>query len=519
MEILVKELHSRGHNMTVIRVSESWFVRERSPHYHPVTIHLGEEGLGMELFDDSARRILDARRQGAVVGSLVQVRELLTILSAAHSATSNMLSKMLENQDLMAQLKDTGYDLMLTDPAMPAGVILAHYLHLPLVYNVRWMSFGEGHFSIAPSPVSYVPVPGSGLTDQMDVLQRTRNLLHYTLNFLLERLLVFPTYSPILEKHFPPGADLLTMQYSADVWLMRMDFIFEFPRPTMPNLVYIGGFQCRPAKALPKELEDFVQSSGEHGVVVMTLGSLISALPREVTEAVAAAFARLPHKVVWKFTGDRRPSSLGNNTLLLDWLPQNDLLGHPKTRAFVAHGGTNGLYEAIYHGVPVLGLPLLFDQPDNLLRLQARGAVRVLEPATLTEEAFLEALRDVLNDPSYRRSMQGLSSLHRDQPQPPLQRAVFWVEYVIRNQGAGHLRTEAYSMGWACYYSLDMLALLLALPLVPLGALVSLLRLRRSRGSKVTTAPNEEKKKTVNALKTETKGGGKSGQADTKKNR
>lgn len=63
-----------------------------------------------------------------------------------------------------------------------------------------------------------------------------------------------------------------------------------------------------------------------------------------------------------------RPSSLGNNTLLLHWLPQSNLLGQPKT-CVVAHGGTNGLEKAIYNGVPVLGLPLLFDQFGNVWRL------------------------------------------------------------------------------------------------------------------------------------------------------
>ncbi|KTG41751.1 hypothetical protein cypCar_00023841 [Cyprinus carpio] len=95
-------------------------------------------------------------------------------------------------------------------------------------------------------------------------------------------------------------------------------------------------------------------------------------------DAIATAFARMPQKVVWRFIGER-PSSLGNNTLLLKWIPQNDLLGYPKTRAFMAHWGTNGLYEAIYHGVPVLGLPLLFNQLDNIVRLQARGSARVLD--------------------------------------------------------------------------------------------------------------------------------------------
>ncbi|KAK7913465.1 hypothetical protein WMY93_013676 [Mugilogobius chulae] len=90
---------------------------------------------------------------------------------------------------------------------------------------------------------------------------------------------------------------------------------------------------------------------------------------------IAAAFAKLPQKIIWKHKG-YKPASLGNNTLLVDWIPQNDLLGHPKTRLFVAHGGTNGIQEALYHGVPVVGIPVFFDQYDNLLRLKAREGLK-----------------------------------------------------------------------------------------------------------------------------------------------
>uniref|UniRef100_A0A673KEB1 UDP-glucuronosyltransferase n=1 Tax=Sinocyclocheilus rhinocerous TaxID=307959 RepID=A0A673KEB1_9TELE len=482
MEVLVKKLHSHGHELSVIRLTDSWFIQENSPYYTSITVKLKKKYIGLDLFESAVQRILEAHRKGPVMGVLAQMSELIGIIKVAHTANCAMLTTMLENKDLMTQIKMENYDLMLTDPAMPGGVILAHHLQLPMVYNVRWMSFGEGHFSIAPSPISYVPVPGSGLTDQMGLLERTRNLLHYGLNLIQERWLVIPMYSSLLLKYFPPGADLLVMQQSAELWLVRVDFVFEFPRPSMPNLVYIGGFQCCPAKPLPAELEEFMQSSGEHGVVVMSLGTLIAGLPREVMEAIATAFARMPQKVIWRFIGER-PSSLGNNTLLLQWLPQNDLLGHPKTCAFVAHGGTNGLYEAIYHGVPVLGLPLLFDQLDNIVRLQARGAARMLDAATCTTEEFLEALRDILENPTYRHNMQKLSSLHRDRPLHPLDKAVYWIEFVLRNKGAPHLRAEAYNMSTYSYYCLDVAALVLLILLLTLGGVYTIWIRRRKRGT------------------------------------
>ncbi|RVE74691.1 hypothetical protein OJAV_G00025410 [Oryzias javanicus] len=262
-------------------------------------------------------------------------------------------------------------------------------------------------------------------------------------------------------KEISPFYTSITVNLSAaDLWLMRVDFVFEFPRPTMPNVVYVGGFQCKPAKPLPYHLEEFVQSSGEHGFIIMSLGTLIADLPADLSEEIAAAFAELPQKVIWRHKGSR-PSTLGNNTLLVDWMPQNDLLGHPKIRLFVTHGGTNGIYEAIYHGVPVVGIPIVFDQADNLSRLKAKRVARTVEISDLDRINFQAAIQDVLNEPSYRMNMQRLSRLHRDQPMRPLDTALFWIEFVMRHKGAAHLRTESYKLPWYSYHSVDVIVFLL----------------------------------------------------------
>lgn len=179
--------------------------------------------------------------------------------------------------------------------------------------------------------------------------------------------------------------------------------------------------------------------------------------------------------MIWRHKGER-PSTLGNNTLIVDWMPQKDLLGHPQTKVFVAHGGTNGIQEAIYYGVPVLGIPLFFDQFDNLVRLQARGAGKILQLADINGHNFEVALKEVLLQDSYRENMQRLSRLHRDQPITPMDKAIFWVEYVMRHKGAAHLRTEAYKMSWFSYYSVDVVLFLLTVVTVLLLSVMVLLR-------------------------------------------
>ena len=38
----------------------------------------------------------------------------------------------------------------------------------------------------------------------------------------------------------------------AEMWLIRSYWDLEFPRPTLPNVDYVGGLHCKPAKPLPK---------------------------------------------------------------------------------------------------------------------------------------------------------------------------------------------------------------------------------------------------------------------------
>ncbi|XP_008071634.1 UDP-glucuronosyltransferase 2B20-like isoform X2 [Carlito syrichta] len=247
----------------------------------------------------------------------------------------------------------------------------------------------------------------------------------------------------------------------AEMWLIRTYWDFEFPRPFLPNVDFVGGLHCKPAKALPKEMEDFVQSSGENGVVVFSLGSMVSGLTEERANVIASALAQLPQKVLWRFNG-KKPHTLGPNTRLYNWIPQNDLLGHPKTRVFITHGGTNGIYEAIYHGIPMVGIPLFADQPDNIAHMVTKGVALRVDFNTMSSTDLLNALKIVINDPIYKENAVKLSRIHHDQPAKPLDRAVFWIEFVMRHKGAKHLRAAVHDLTWFQYHSLDVIGFLLA---------------------------------------------------------
>ncbi|XP_048459670.1 UDP-glucuronosyltransferase 2C1-like [Rhincodon typus] len=479
MKILIEELRYHGHNITALFSSKAWYIKEAPDLYQSITVQL--QG-GTTKFDDSSgiqcflKRTLTSLRQGLTPWAFIQVQsQMIALLHEWHLWAGEFIQRIFEDEELLKQLEAANFDLVLTDPALGIGPMLAYYLKVPLVYNVRWITRGESHFLVAPSPLSYVPLLGSHLTEKMSFLQRARNVLQHLLELFISEFFIHPIYNEACRRYLGTGTDIETVLLQADVWLMRVDFVFEFPRPTMPNIVYIGGFQCKPPKPLPAGLEEFVQASGNHGIIVMSLGSLVNSLPLDITMKIAEAFAQVPQKVIWRHNG-KVPPNIANNTLLAKWIPQNDLLGHPKTRVFVAHGGTNGIYEAIYHGVPVVGLPLFYDQFDNLLRLKVRGAAKMVDAATMQSMDLLQALNDVINNTSYRVSMQKLSALHRDQLEPPMQRAVFWIEYVARHRGAAHLRSEFYRLPWYSYYCVDVAAFLLSAFVVAAVLLVFILR-------------------------------------------
>ena len=63
---------------------------------------------------------------------------------------------------------------------------------------------------------------------------------------------------------------------------------------------------------------------------------------------------------------------------------------------------------------------------------------------------------------SYKEKAMWLSTIQRNQPIKPLDRAVFWIEFVMRHKGAKHLRPASHNLTWFQYHSLDVIGFLLA---------------------------------------------------------
>uniref|UniRef100_A0A3P8WT35 Uncharacterized protein n=1 Tax=Cynoglossus semilaevis TaxID=244447 RepID=A0A3P8WT35_CYNSE len=228
----------------------------------------------------------------------------------------------------MKSLKEKQFDVLLADPVFFGSELVSDILGIPLIYSLRFshIKILERQCGQLPAPPSFVPAFTTRLTDKMDFLERVWNFVFYLGNDLAFNGVwreVDKYYSEV--RGTPTSACEMVGQ--TDIWLIRNYWDFDFPHPILPNFKYVGGIHCRPANPLPEDIEEFVQSSGEHGVVVFSLGSFITNLTREKGNVIASALAQIPQKVVWGYKGEK-PETLGVNTRLYKWIPQNDLLGN-----------------------------------------------------------------------------------------------------------------------------------------------------------------------------------------------
>ena len=140
------------------------------------------------------------------------------------------------------------------DAAEPCVFLIAEKLEKPFVAFLP-MQFSCMNFGL-PSPLSYVPVYRSRLTDQMDFWGRVKNLLMF-FDFSLKQRQLLSQYDATIQEHFAEGSRpvLSDLLLKAELSFVNTDFAFEFARPLLPNTVYVGGLMDKPARPIPQVSE------------------------------------------------------------------------------------------------------------------------------------------------------------------------------------------------------------------------------------------------------------------------
>ncbi|KAH8294653.1 hypothetical protein KR018_000882 [Drosophila ironensis] len=319
------------------------------------------------------------------------------------------------------------------------------------------------------SPLSYNPMLLSSRTERMGFEDRLWNVWDALLLWLHKRIVHLPTQRDLYKTYFPDAKTSLDeVMDSFSLVLLGQHSSLSHPRPYLPNMIEVGGIHLKQQQVqpLPKEVADFVEQSPE-GVIYFSMGSNIKSvdLPLNVRQALMETFASLPHRVLWKFEDDEMPDKPAN-VLIKKWFPQPDILAHPKVKLFITHGGLLSTIESIYYGKPVLGFPVFYDQHLNIQRAKQVGYGLSADLWSINATELVPLIQEMMGNPKYAAAVQTKSRLFRDQKETPLERAIWWTEYVLRHEGATHLRCAARDLGFVQFHGLDTWGLLIAAALL-----------------------------------------------------
>ncbi|KAL3285483.1 hypothetical protein HHI36_000015 [Cryptolaemus montrouzieri] len=359
------------------------------------------------------------------------------------------------------------YDVVIIMTFFNDGILaIPYHLKIPTI----WFS-PFGSTSLINRYVANPNLPYSTNMQISDGIPNTfiGRLLMATMNMLLssiEDYLFNPTGDRILREYLPNVPSISELQKNVDLVLVNSHHSIETPRPYVPNMIQIGGFYAQKIKTLPTDLKEYLDSAKD-GAILFSFGTnmKIANIDKDKLDAILQGLKKIaPMKVVFKSEIDL--DGIPSNVVVKKWLPQNDILAHPNIRAFVSHGGLGGITEAVFYGVPMLGIPLFADQKTNILNARNTGYVVMLNYEDITPGTFYHALKELLGNSSYTEVSKKRSSLLRNQVINPLDNAIWWVEHIIEHKGGEHLKNIGMDLEWYQLYMVDIMLFFLMVLLV-----------------------------------------------------
>jgi glucuronosyltransferase len=183
------------------------------------------------------------------------------------------------------------------------------------------------------------------------------------------------------------------------LYLLDQDEILDYPRPLPPNIIPVGGLALSNIiQPLPTEIQRHVDDAKD-GIVIATFGSSFENFPREFKVKLYQAFRNIPEiNFILKL---HKTYFHEKNILQIPWLPQGDLLGNKRVKAYITHCGNSGQHEALYHGVPMIAMPIVGDQVYNADRIVMKSFGVKLDLTTFTSADLEKSIREVVYGDTY----------------------------------------------------------------------------------------------------------------------
>ena len=383
-------------------------------------------------------------------------------------ALNILCSSLLRRRYMMIQLQMEEFDLFVTDDLNLCARVLVDYLALPTVIlnNCGLDSV------LAPS---FPPLHTSLLASQ-STWGRFKGMVSFVIHF--QFYIPNYIYSPIDEIKDSYGYNkgmLISGTYSRikPLILSNSDSCIENPKPVMPYVIPIAGFLLEENRSLPESVNDFIQSSGDDGIVYVDLNEGMNWFYQAKFVMIAKVLLKFKQKIIWK-------SSKGfidtDKIKIVQANSESNILADPKTKLWITRCNIGSL-NSVAHGVPVIALPFTPESSWTCQQMvEKHGTGKSLSIIDMGDVEFENAIREVLGNVKYQANAIRLSNVFKDQTKSSKETFFFWVDFVIRYKGVQHLWNDNVGqMKWYEFCMLDVAFLMITAILV--GSFLTLLLL------------------------------------------
>jgi len=388
----------------------------------------------------------------------------LALLRGLPPSSAKILTYELSHPGLLKLYEEEKkFDLLFVELLLPIFASLGAKFNCPFIGLNTMDATPSVHASVgnAIHPVVY-PFADLGYEHELSLWQRMKSIA-FTLGYfgIMKPFFRYHGNSYVQKYVGETIPDIYELERKASAIFINANPLFYPPRAVTPITVNLGGgLHIGEPKPLPKDLQKYLDDSKE-GCIYVSFGTTVNSkyLSNEQKQTFVKVFKDItPMRVLWKFD-EVDVANKSKNVEIRTWLPQQDVLRHPNVKAFITQGGLQSMEEAIDSAVPMLGMPFYGDQMNNVNKMVHKKFGLKVVPKEMTRELLRSSLTELLENPIYKRNIDKLSAISKDQPMKGLEKAVWWTEYVLRH-GTEHLRSPSADIPLYQYFFLDVIAFL-----------------------------------------------------------
>ncbi|XP_045475118.1 UDP-glycosyltransferase UGT4-like isoform X7 [Harmonia axyridis] len=387
---------------------------------------------------------------------------IITIIRDYLKVIDEFMRYQFTHPDLVELMKNKKkFDVMLVELIMPGWPQLSVKFNCPFIglSTMDGHQFMHGSVGNAIHPAIY-PYADLGIGENPSLKDRVISTSYTVMNeVVLSNVMSYVSNKytrTYIDEDLP---DIRDVNRNVSMIFVNSNPIFFPPRPITPVTINLGGgLHLKEPVKLNEDLQKYLDESKD-GCIYVSFGTTVNSayLSAEQKEVLTSVFKDMaPMRILWKFD-EVDIANKPKNVEIRTWVPQQDVLRHPNVKAFITQGGLQSMEEAIDSAVPMLGMPFYGDQNNNVNKMETKKFGLKLLPTEMNKESLKAALKELLENPIYKKNIDKLSAISKDQPMKGLEKAVWWTEYVLRH-GTQHLRSPSADIPLYQYYFLDVIA-------------------------------------------------------------